>query len=299
MQSVGALFEAALKRGVSVPDSIKPLLKPDDATPWRLAERVVRSLLDDEAQEQQLVALLHSIQSATEGGGNFAESALGVVDDAMLLLHSVLRTPSLNARFDKDTALPTIYFFVVFLMDCAGVDVAVVRQHEGVVVRAAVMANRLLQNKQVYENVARAFFERCCGSCAGGKKTSDARGGATVAAAVRASDGGGSAAAAAAAAAAATAVQVAVQAAVDEKAAASAATTEAAAALASAADSAVTEAAAAAQAVVDETAAAASAATTAARAVVDESAAAASAAATAAAAALGSAADRAVTEVAA
>jgi hypothetical protein len=248
MQSVGALFEAALKRGVSVPDSIKPLLKPDDATPWRLAERVVRSLLDDEAQEQQLVALLHSIQSATEGGGNFAESALGVVDDAMLLLHSVLRTPSLNARFDKDTALPTIYFFVVFLMDCAGVD---------------------------------------------------ARGGATVAAAVRASDGGGSAAAAAAAAAAATAVQVAVQAAVDEKAAASAATTEAAAALASAADSAVTEAAAAAQAVVDETAAAASAATTAARAVVDESAAAASAAATAAAAALGSAADRAVTEVAA
>ena len=159
------LFEAALSHGVAVPDSLKPLLKPTDATPWKLAERAVRSLLDDPKHEQQLLALMASIKLATQEGANFAESALGLVDDAMLMLHAVLRAPSLNSLFDKQTALPTIYSFVTFLMRCADADVGVLTKHEGTIVRAAVMANRLLQNKQIYENVVRAFFGKifACG----------------------------------------------------------------------------------------------------------------------------------------
>lgn len=166
MTSVLSVFEAALEQGVEVPASLQPLLSSSTSTtPWKLAERAVRSLLADAAHEQQLAALLGSIKAATGESANFAEGALGIVDDAMSLLHTVLKTRSLNTLFDKTTALPTIYFFVAFLMRCAGVDPSVLSKHEATVVRAAAMASRLLQNKQVYENAFRAFVRKLFKKC--------------------------------------------------------------------------------------------------------------------------------------
>ena len=164
MTSVISVFETVLER-VVVPPTLHPLLNRSDATPWKLAERAVRSLLADAANEQRLVALLGSIKAVTGEGANFADGFIGIVDDSMSLLHTVLEARSLNTLFDKTTALPTVYFFVTFLMRCAGVGPEVLATHEATIVRTAVMANRLLQNRQVYENASRVWQWRLFKAC--------------------------------------------------------------------------------------------------------------------------------------
>ena len=121
------------------------------------------ALLKDAAHEAAMQRLMDSARAAVGSGADgFAAHALPIADASLELLQAALRAPELNTLFDKTRSLVTIYFFVVFVVVCAGADVQAVLAQESVIVRVATLANRLLLNRQIYENAVRAFFRRCC-----------------------------------------------------------------------------------------------------------------------------------------
>jgi len=162
-KTTSLLLQNAIKHCAQIPDDLKPYISEKDNTPWTLAETMVTSLVADKKKEEQVTTLLKKIKIGIDSG-NFVEHVLDIGDDALILLQDILTNPKINKLFDKNTALPTIYFFVVFLMSCANVDVDAIRAQEGSIVRIAVFANRLLLNTQVFENVSGAL-KRLCSKC--------------------------------------------------------------------------------------------------------------------------------------
>ena len=148
------LLENAIKNCAQIPEELKPHIFEKDSEPWALAETMVTSLVADKARETQVTSLLKKIKAGIDSG-HFVEHVLDIGDDALLLLQDILTNPKINKLFDKQTALPTIYFFVVFLMSCADVNVDAIREQEKSIVRIAMFANRLLLNTQIFENVKR------------------------------------------------------------------------------------------------------------------------------------------------
>ena len=148
------LIENAIQTCAQIPEELKPHIFEKESKPWALAETMVTSLVADKAHETQVTSLLKKIKAGIDSG-NFVEHVLDIGDDALFLLQDILKNPKINKLFDKQTALPTIYFFVVFLMSCADVNVDAIREQEKSIVRIAMFANRLLLNTQIFENVKR------------------------------------------------------------------------------------------------------------------------------------------------
>ena len=153
---------------------LTPVPKPTTQTPWWLAERIVVSAFEDEALEADVVALLDLIRTAiTEKAvlGNIFDIAERLFD----VVTAVLAAPQLKNLFTEANALVTVYFTTVFVVCCAfggrdedgdGVDdgeamIASIREHEGVWVRLARLATKLLLNQQVYEFVADVREGKC------------------------------------------------------------------------------------------------------------------------------------------
>jgi hypothetical protein len=157
------LLERSVAQCTPIPADIQSFISTNDRTPWALAHTLVTSLIEDTQREGQVTGLMAKMKDNIEKQ-TFVANAFDIADDALLLLQDILTNPSVNKLFDKDTALPTIYFFVVFVMACAAVDVAQIREYEGEIVRITIFANRLLLNTQIFENTAGIVQRICCKS---------------------------------------------------------------------------------------------------------------------------------------
>jgi len=173
METARTLFESGLEHCTTIPDSLQPSFVGGKTPDQRaLAERLIRALLAQPKYETLFTTLLNNISTAIAQDA-FAANAIDIADTALGLLGELLCEPSLNRLFDKTTALVTIYFFVVFVMVCAGADAREVTKHENSLVRIALLANRLLLNRQIYENTIASVVRRFAkmGCCCGGGST--------------------------------------------------------------------------------------------------------------------------------
>jgi len=171
-----------LERLADVPADLAPYVHTADASaeadaqsPWWLAERIVVSALEDPALEADVTALLGLVREALRADAGVLPRIFDIADRLFDVVAAVLAAPRLKNLFTEANALVTVYFTIVFVACCAlggrdedgdGVDdaeaaVAAIRAHEGVWVRLARLATKLLLNRQVYEFVAEARDRTC------------------------------------------------------------------------------------------------------------------------------------------
>lgn len=160
------ILESGLQHLVTVPSELELAGGAASAagTRHRLARNMVLSLLASEEHDDLATRLFATVKSACDAD-DFAGRALELADLSFQLLSALLREPHFLNAFDKTQALVTIYFFIVSVMLCSEVGVRTVQQHEGVVVRVALLMNRLLLNRQVYET-SRSAVQCTARACA-------------------------------------------------------------------------------------------------------------------------------------
>ena len=175
------VLESGLQHLVTIPSDLEVsdtgTTVPTDGMRHRLARNMVLSLLASDEHDDLTAQLFATVKRAFDAG-DFAGSALELADLSFQLLSALLREPHFLNAFDKTQALVTLYFFIVSVMLCSEVGINGVQQHEGLIVRVALMMNRLLLNQQVYETsrsavqcTARACAKICWKCChrAGGE----------------------------------------------------------------------------------------------------------------------------------
>ena len=130
--------------------------------PWWLAEAIIKTGVDDEEAEGLVLQLLQTIESAVQKQ-ELMGSVCDIVEQTTDLLSFGLRTPTLKNAFNKDNALVTVYYTIVFVMSCAISEdrddheiLSTVRAHESTILAVATMASKLLINNDVHEFVAEA-----------------------------------------------------------------------------------------------------------------------------------------------
>lgn len=147
-----------------VPDVLKPSIAqiPDDEKqndPWWLAEAIVRTAIEDEEAEAACLNVLETIEKSVQSDC-FLNNICEILSNVVELLTVGLKIPFLKNAFNKDNALVTLYYILVFVISCAvGEDrddsevVALVRKYENTTLMVASMATKLLVNNTVYEFV--------------------------------------------------------------------------------------------------------------------------------------------------
>jgi hypothetical protein len=141
-----------------IPAELQPHVNiAEQPEPWALARRIVMSLLDNEQYETRLVAVMGTIQT-TVASNTFVEHGFSIIDKVFHLLSDALHDPDLMNAFTKHNALVTLYFVTIFVMSCAQVDITNILAHDATIVQIAMVVNRLLLNKQVYQFANRAVL---------------------------------------------------------------------------------------------------------------------------------------------
>ena len=159
-----------LQKIVHIPESLVEHLKnaPQDNEhePWWLAECIVKSTMNDEKAEGNIITLLQTIEQSVQND-TFMENLFEIVENVIDIMSCAFKTPLLKNSFHKDNAFITVYYVVVFVMSCAlGEDredseiLDIIRHYESIILSLASMANKLLLNNEVYEFVAETCISR-------------------------------------------------------------------------------------------------------------------------------------------
>lgn len=144
-----------------VPDDLKEHIRAstddDHSDPWWLAEAIVKTAVDDEEAEDVVLQLLQTVEASVQKKA-LMENMCEIVEHMMDVVSYGLKMPALKNTFNKDNALVTVYYVMVFVMSCAiGEDrddceiLATVRENEKIILAVASMASKLLLNNEVYE----------------------------------------------------------------------------------------------------------------------------------------------------
>lgn len=147
-----------------VPDELKDHIESavDEyhPNPWWLAEAIVKTAVEDQEGEELIVQLLQTVESAVRKK-KVMEHVCEIVEQTVDVLSYGLRTPILKNAFNKDNALVTVYYVIVFTMSCAISEarddceiLAVVKEHEKKILTVASMTSKLMVNNAVYEFIA-------------------------------------------------------------------------------------------------------------------------------------------------
>lgn len=159
--TIKKLFLSGINYYVNVPEDLQPYInkKKKEKEPWKLAERIVLSLLDNPNYETKILTLLQTIQFSINNN-TFIENSFNIVDNIFELISNILQNPTFLNSFKKDNALVTIYFTIIFLLSCARVEIRRILKHDKTIVQMAILCNRLLLNQQIYQ-----FVKPCINSC--------------------------------------------------------------------------------------------------------------------------------------
>lgn len=164
-----SILGAGLTHLTNVPADIQLTQAPaQNEERLRLARNMMISLLRQPEHEAQMEALFGTLQRACQDG-SFANHALDLANQVQQLLSLALRFPQFLDAFDANSALVTLYYFIVSVMLCAEVGVNTITQHEATIVSVAVLLNRVLLNRQVYEtsrSLLRGLARACGCLCA-------------------------------------------------------------------------------------------------------------------------------------
>lgn len=162
---VRGVFESGLRHFVTVPPELLSDVDGGGDAPQthEVARRMVLSLLASDEHDALATRLFASIKRAADAG-SFASEAVDIASQTFALLSALLQQPRLLDAFDSRNALVTLYFFIVSMMLCANVGISAVQSHEKIIVSVAILMNRLLLNKQVYETSRTAVhgLAKCC-----------------------------------------------------------------------------------------------------------------------------------------
>ena len=131
----------------------------DNNHPWWLSEKIVRVAIEDKDMESKIVLLMQTIQQSVQNN-TFLENSFEMIENVIDVMSCAFKTPALKNAFNKDNALVTVYYVVIFIMSCAlGGDrkdneiLETIREYEKLILSLASMANKLLLNNEVYEFV--------------------------------------------------------------------------------------------------------------------------------------------------
>ena len=163
-------FESGVGHFVTVPPELLHESEEGVAPQMHdLARRLTISLLETDEHDAIARELFGSIKRAVDAD-SFSSEAVNIASQTFELLSALLRQPRLLDAFDSHNALVTLYFFIVYLMLCANVDVTAVQSNEKTIIGVAILMNRLMLNKQVYETSKRvgnclAYLGTLCARC--------------------------------------------------------------------------------------------------------------------------------------
>lgn len=125
--------------------------------PWWLAEAIVRTAVEDQEAEGLIVQLMQTVESAVQKK-MLMDHVCEIVEQVVDVLSYGLRMPTLKNAFNKDNALVTVYYVMMFTMSCAISEdrddceiLAVVKTYEKIILAVASMASKLMVNNDVYE----------------------------------------------------------------------------------------------------------------------------------------------------
>ena len=127
--------------------------------PWWLAEAIVCTAIEDDEAQTACMNVMQTIEQSVQEDC-LMNNICDILQDVVELLTVALKTPFLKNAFNKDNALVTMYYVLVFVISCAVGDdrddcevIALVRKYEKTTLTVASMASKLLVNNTVYEFV--------------------------------------------------------------------------------------------------------------------------------------------------